>query len=198
MSPTQHCRRLDRLPPSPLPAAPKRPQIQHDLIDSCYLPIIQSGGVYELKPSAVSNDQTMHFGVIVVALGLRYKGFCSNIARTLLINSTPVRGAVGSGWGGGGRASTTPLRVPTPSTASLPAAYIGHSLQREGPSVGPACRWRCAGARRQLHHPRGVARPRAQAARARNEAERCVRRGDCVFAAAQAGAGRVPRQELGL
>ena len=65
-----------------------RIQIKPDLIDSCYLPIIQSGGTYELKPSAVSNDMTLHFGTIVVSLGLRYKGFCSNIARTFLIDAT--------------------------------------------------------------------------------------------------------------
>jgi len=60
-------------------------------VDTCYLPIIQSGGVYDLKPSAVANEDTLHFGTIVVAAGLRYKGFCTNIARTFLIDATPVR-----------------------------------------------------------------------------------------------------------
>lgn len=59
-------------------------------VDWCYSPIVQSGGDYDLKPSAVSTDKTfVGDGVIISSLGLRYKNYCSNIARTFLIDPTP-------------------------------------------------------------------------------------------------------------
>ncbi|KAL0117375.1 hypothetical protein PUN28_010305 [Cardiocondyla obscurior] len=58
-------------------------------VDMCYPAIIQSGGNYSLKFSAVSDkNTTLHFGVIVCSLGARYKSYCSNIVRTLLVNPT--------------------------------------------------------------------------------------------------------------
>jgi Nucleosome binding factor SPN, SPT16 subunit len=61
-----------------------------ELVEWCYSPIIQSGGKYDLKPSAVSSDaRLVGDGVILASLGLRYKSYCSNIARTFLIDPTP-------------------------------------------------------------------------------------------------------------
>jgi len=58
-------------------------------VDMCYPAIIQSGGNYSLKFSAVSDkNTTLHFGVIICSLGARYKSYCSNIVRTLLVNPT--------------------------------------------------------------------------------------------------------------
>ncbi|CAB3251883.1 unnamed protein product [Arctia plantaginis] len=57
-------------------------------VDMCYPPIIQSGGHYSLKFSAVSDKNHLHFGAIVCSLGARYKSYCSNIVRTLLVNPT--------------------------------------------------------------------------------------------------------------
>jgi nucleosome binding factor SPN SPT16 subunit len=60
-----------------------------ELVEWCYSPIIQSGGQYDLKPSAVSSEsQLIGDGVILASLGLRYKSYCSNIARTFLIDPT--------------------------------------------------------------------------------------------------------------
>lgn len=60
-------------------------------VDMCYPAIIQSGGNYSLKFSAVSDkNTTLHFGVIVCSLGARYKSYCSNIVRTLLVNPTKI------------------------------------------------------------------------------------------------------------
>lgn len=56
------------------------------LVDTCYNPIIQSGGNYSLKFSSVSNDENIHYGSIVSSLGLRYKRYCSNVSRTLMID----------------------------------------------------------------------------------------------------------------
>ncbi|KAF9107211.1 FACT complex subunit spt16 [Mortierella sp. AM989] len=52
----------------------------------CYTPIIQSGGDYDLKTSAVSNGKELHAGTIICSLGVRYKSYCSNIGRTFLID----------------------------------------------------------------------------------------------------------------
>lgn len=76
-------------------------------VDMCYPAIIQSGGNYSLKFSAVrylcfiylafmpsiifffsSDNNSLHFGAIVCLLGARYKSYCSNIGRTLLVNPT--------------------------------------------------------------------------------------------------------------
>ncbi|XP_032575912.1 FACT complex subunit spt16 isoform X2 [Drosophila sechellia] len=58
------------------------------LLDMAYPPIIQSGGAYSLKFSAVADKNPLHFGVIVCSLGARYKSYCSNISRTFLVNPT--------------------------------------------------------------------------------------------------------------
>ncbi|XP_011306258.1 FACT complex subunit spt16 isoform X2 [Fopius arisanus] len=57
-------------------------------VDNCYPAIIQSGGNYTLKFSVVSDKNNLHFGVIICSLGARYKSYCSNIVRTLLVNPT--------------------------------------------------------------------------------------------------------------
>lgn len=55
-------------------------------LEMCYPPIIQSGGNYGLKFSVSSDRNYLHFGAIVCSLGARYKSYCSNISRTLLVN----------------------------------------------------------------------------------------------------------------
>jgi nucleosome binding factor SPN SPT16 subunit len=49
-------------------------------------PVIQSGGKYDLKMSADVNDDNLHPGVIIAAMGLRYKQYGSSIARTYLVD----------------------------------------------------------------------------------------------------------------
>ncbi len=66
------------------------PTLDTELVDICYPPIIQSGGNYSLKPSALSNDDSLHFGIVLCSLGVRYKSYCSNIARTFLIDPSKV------------------------------------------------------------------------------------------------------------
>lgn len=56
------------------------------MVDKCYTPIIQSGGDYNLKPNACSNNEQLDFGTIIFSLGVRYRSYCSNIARTIFIN----------------------------------------------------------------------------------------------------------------
>lgn len=61
-----------------------------DFVDICYPPIVQSGGVYSLKPSALSNDDNLNAGVVLCSIGARYKSYCSNVSRTFLFDPTKV------------------------------------------------------------------------------------------------------------
>jgi len=60
--------------------------VDRSAVDMCYPPIIQSGGNYKLKFSVVSDKESIHFGAIVCSLGVRYKSYCSNICRTMLVD----------------------------------------------------------------------------------------------------------------
>ncbi len=58
-------------------------------VDSCYAPVVQSGGEYDLRVGAGVNDENLHFGTIVCTLGARFKSYCTNIARTYFVD--PVK-----------------------------------------------------------------------------------------------------------
>lgn len=49
-------------------------------------PAIQSGGKYDLRFAAEANTDNLHAGIIIAGLGLRYKSYCSTIARTYLVD----------------------------------------------------------------------------------------------------------------
>ncbi|RDX60939.1 FACT complex subunit SPT16, partial [Mucuna pruriens] len=69
-------------------------KLKAENVDICYPPIFQSGGEFDLRPSAVSNDELLHYdsaSVILCAVGARYKSYCSNIARTFLIDADPLQ-----------------------------------------------------------------------------------------------------------
>lgn len=55
-------------------------------VGSCYFPIVQSGGTYDLKVSAQSTTKQLSHDIITVSLGARYRLYCSNIARTFLVD----------------------------------------------------------------------------------------------------------------
>ena len=67
-------------------------KINTDRVDMSYPPILQSGGVFNLKPNAETQDSALHYGtedspgVILVSFGARYKGYNANLARTYMIN----------------------------------------------------------------------------------------------------------------
>ncbi|ETW85685.1 hypothetical protein HETIRDRAFT_424855 [Heterobasidion irregulare TC 32-1] len=56
----------------------------------CYSPIVQSRSSragYDLKSTAESSeDNISHKGVLLVSLGMRYKGYCSNVGRTFIVD----------------------------------------------------------------------------------------------------------------
>lgn len=49
-------------------------------------PSIQSGGKYDLRFAGEPNKDNLHAGIIIAAFGLRYKSYCSTIARTYLVD----------------------------------------------------------------------------------------------------------------
>jgi len=57
-------------------------------VEVCYSPIVQSGGKYNLKFSTQSDQNNLHFGAIICFLGIRYKYYCSNMVRTILMDPT--------------------------------------------------------------------------------------------------------------
>lgn len=62
-------------------------KLSADAVESCYEPIIQSGGTYDIKLSAVSNDDSLTPNVILCSLGARYKSYCASIGRTFLVDA---------------------------------------------------------------------------------------------------------------
>ncbi|KAK1584243.1 hypothetical protein Q3G72_031152 [Acer saccharum] len=65
-------------------------KLKAENVDICYPPIFQSGGVFDLKPNASSNDENLYYdstSVIICAIGSRYNSYCSNVARTFLIDA---------------------------------------------------------------------------------------------------------------
>ncbi|KZT26342.1 FACT complex subunit SPT16 [Neolentinus lepideus HHB14362 ss-1] len=60
----------------------------------CYSPIIQSRSSrsgYDLRFTAESTeDNITHEGVILVSVGMRYKGYCANMGRSFIVNPTRV------------------------------------------------------------------------------------------------------------
>ncbi|KAI7889566.1 FACT complex subunit-domain-containing protein [Mucor mucedo] len=65
------------------------PEVEEkDEIDWCYTPIVQSGGKFDLRSSATSNNDRLFPGAIICSLGVRYKYYCSNLSRTFLIDPT--------------------------------------------------------------------------------------------------------------
>ena len=61
-------------------------KVPSEEVQSCYYPIIQSGGKYDLRISAQSTSDSLSHDVITVSLGARYRMYCSNIARTFLVD----------------------------------------------------------------------------------------------------------------
>ncbi|KAA8647532.1 chromatin-remodeling protein SPT16 [Aspergillus tanneri] len=57
-------------------------------IDWAYGPVIQSGGKYDLKLTAVPDNRNLRPGIIIAGFGIRYKTYSSLIARTYLVDPT--------------------------------------------------------------------------------------------------------------
>ncbi|KAF9598317.1 hypothetical protein IFM89_026606 [Coptis chinensis] len=69
-------------------------KLKAENVDICYPPIFQSGGEFDLKASASSNEDNLYYdsmSVIICAVGSRYNSYCSNVARSFLIDANAVQ-----------------------------------------------------------------------------------------------------------
>ncbi|KAB5577597.1 transcription elongation complex subunit [Coniochaeta sp. 2T2.1] len=57
-----------------------------DQLDWILGPIVQSGGKFDLKWQLDSDNDVLHPGIIIACMGLRYKSYCSQIARTFMVD----------------------------------------------------------------------------------------------------------------
>ena len=68
-------------------------QIEWNNVEWAQLPIVQSGGDYDLRYTAESNNKALKPGVIISSLAIRYKSYCGVMGRTFLISPSKVRTA---------------------------------------------------------------------------------------------------------
>ncbi|KAK2787451.1 FACT complex subunit spt16 [Emmonsiellopsis sp. PD_33] len=69
------------------------PEFDAQQIDWAYGPVIQSGGNYDLKFTAVSDSNNLHTGIIIAGFGIRYKTYSSVISRTFLVDPSKAQEA---------------------------------------------------------------------------------------------------------
>ncbi|KAA8536705.1 hypothetical protein F0562_029183 [Nyssa sinensis] len=89
-----HSSLMDETEKAILEPARVKVKLKAENVDICYPPIFQSGGNFDLRPSASSNEEYLYYdsaSVIICAIGSRYNSYCSNVARTFLIDSTPMQ-----------------------------------------------------------------------------------------------------------
>ncbi|GKV39651.1 hypothetical protein SLEP1_g47392 [Rubroshorea leprosula] len=89
-----HAALMDEAEKAILEPSKAKVKLKAENVDICYPPIFQSGGQFDLKPSAQSNDDFLYYdsaSVIICAVGARYNSYCSNIARTLMIDANSLQ-----------------------------------------------------------------------------------------------------------
>lgn len=62
--------------------------IKPEFFDLSYTPIVQSGGEYDLRPTAVSNKSPLKPDCILLSIGSKYFEYNTNVVRTLFINAS--------------------------------------------------------------------------------------------------------------
>jgi nucleosome binding factor SPN SPT16 subunit len=69
-------------------------QVDWASTEYCYSPIIQSRSTsagYDLRSTAESSSDTIaHKGVFLIAAGMRYKGYCANLGRSIIVDPSKV------------------------------------------------------------------------------------------------------------
>ncbi|XP_043701550.1 FACT complex subunit SPT16-like isoform X2 [Telopea speciosissima] len=89
-----HSSLMDDTEKAILDPARAKVKLKAENVDICYPPVFQSGGEFDLRPSASSNDENLYYdstSVIICAIGSRYNSYCSNLARTFLIDAITVQ-----------------------------------------------------------------------------------------------------------
>ena len=62
--------------------------LKHTFADLAYSPIVQSGGTYNLKPNAESNEDVLKYDCVMLSVGAKYMEYNTNVVRTLFIDAS--------------------------------------------------------------------------------------------------------------
>lgn len=72
----------------------KKKSDQEDVDIECpFLPVIQSGGRYDLRIGAPNDNENLHCGTICCILGTKFKSYCATMARTYMIDASKQQAA---------------------------------------------------------------------------------------------------------
>lgn len=75
-----------------LPSGQKLPtDFDSQQLDWIVGPVVYSGGKFDLKMQVEPSEDNLHPGVIIAGMGLRYKSYSSNIARTYMVDPNKVQ-----------------------------------------------------------------------------------------------------------
>ncbi|KAI4364642.1 hypothetical protein MLD38_020704 [Melastoma candidum] len=113
-------------------------KLKAENVDICYPPIFQSGGQFDLRPSAASNDELLYYdsaSVIICAIGSRYNSYCSNVARTFLMDATPFQSKAYQVLLKAHEAAISALKPGSRLSAAYSAALT--VVQKEAPDLVP-------------------------------------------------------------
>lgn len=64
-------------------------KLKEDICEYAYLPVVASGGAFELRVGAITDESRLHDGVVLLHIGGKYNSECSNICRTFFFHPTP-------------------------------------------------------------------------------------------------------------
>ena len=113
-------------------------KLKPDNVDICYPPVFQSGGKFDLKPGASSNDEYLYYdsaSVIICAIGSKYSSYCSNVARTYLIDATPTQSKAYETLLKAHEAAVQEVKPGNPMSAVYQAAVA--VIERDAPELLP-------------------------------------------------------------
>ncbi|KAJ7569137.1 hypothetical protein O6H91_01G063000 [Diphasiastrum complanatum] len=133
-----HAELMDDTETAILDPSKAKVKLRADNVDICYPPVFQSGGVFDLRPSAMSDDEPLYYdatGVIICAIGARYNTYCSNIARSYLIDADKLQEKAYKVLLKAHEAAIHVLRPANPMSAPYRAAV--DFVQREAPEFLP-------------------------------------------------------------
>eukprot|EP00249_Psilotum_nudum_P024634 c29245_g1_i1 orf=537-3725(+) len=133
-----HAELMDETEKAVIDPAKAKVKLKAENVDICYPPVFQSGGIFDLKPSAMSNEDPLYydaFGVILCAIGARYNSYCSNVARSYVIDADPIQEKAYKVLLKAYEAVCSALRHGNRASAAYKAAV--DIVEREGPEFIP-------------------------------------------------------------
>ncbi|XP_077211758.1 FACT complex subunit SPT16-like [Tasmannia lanceolata] len=133
-----HSSLMDDTEKAILDPAKVKVKLKAENIDICYPPIFQSGSEFDLKPSASSNDANLYYdstSVIICAIGSRYNSYCSNVARSFLIDANATQSKAYEVLLKAHEAAITALKPGNKAGAAYQAAVS--VVERDAPEFAP-------------------------------------------------------------